>query len=126
MIIQTFKNKKGLIFGEDPQSIDCSIEGVLRIGAASITVVPGKVNTLPELSNGNYKAIFTTSKGDIYELETVSVRGGKIVKPTKEALENMELRCRLDALEDKLEFQEQKIHELENIFDTNSLNFLIN
>lgn len=126
MIIQTFKNKKGLIFGEDPRIIDCSMEGVLRIGATPINVIPGKLNTLPEIANGNYKATFTTSKGDTYEIERVSVRGGRIVQPSKETLELMELRCRLDELETKLEFQEQKIHDLENIFDTNSLNFLIN
>lgn len=32
MIIQTFKNMKGIIYGEDPKRIGCDKSGVLKIG----------------------------------------------------------------------------------------------
>lgn len=126
MIIQTFKNKKGLIYGNDEHRIDCKMAGVLKIGSTSIDVAPGADTILPSLANGNYKAIFTTVGGDIYELDTVSVRCGRIVQPSKETLELMECRARLDEVESALEAMNEKVRELSNIFDTNSLNFLIN
>ena len=126
MIIQTFKNKKGLIYGADEHRIDCKVAGVLKIGSTSVDVFPGADNILPSLENGNYKAVFTTKDGDVYELERVSVRCGRIVQPSKETLEMMELRVRLDEVESVCDALNEKVRELSNIFDTNSLNFLIN
>lgn len=126
MRIQLFKNKKGLIYGADEHRIDCKIAGTLKIGSTTINVSPGADNILPSLANGEYKAIFTTMGGDVYELERVSVRGGRIVQPSKETLELMELRVRLDEIESACDILNEKVRELSNIFDTNSLNFLIN
>lgn len=126
MRIQLFKNKKGLIYGADEHRIDCKVAGVLKIGSTSTDVSPGAEAILPSLANGNYKAVFTTVDGGIYELDTVLVRCGRIVQPSKETLELMELRVRLDEIESAYDALNEKVRELSNIFDTNSLNFLIN
>lgn len=74
---------------------------------------------------GDYDATFTDAFGRVYNLEKVAVRGGRITPPPPTAVEIMELRCRADAAEDECEALRERIRELENIFDTNSLNFLI-
>lgn len=121
MKITTFKNMKGLIHGGDPKRMGCDKTGVLKIGKAEINISPGEDSIMPMLFNGcsgDYEATFTTSSGVVYRLEKVAVRGGWIAPPPPATVELMELRCRADAAEEKLE-------ELSNIFDTNSLNFLI-
>ena len=128
MRIQLFKNTKGLIYGGDPKRIGCDREGVLKIGTTEIKISPNEDDILPLLFNGcsgDYKATFTDKDGKVYELEKVAVRAGRIAPPPPIAVEIMELRCRADAAEDECEALRQKIRELENIFDTNSLNFLI-
>lgn len=128
MRIQLFKNNKGMIHGSDVKRIGCDIEGTLRIGSAEISVPPETEAVMPVLFNGSsgvYKATFTSVAGNEYELEKVTVKGGRIAPPTQTSLELMELRCRVEALEDLCEKQQDKILELSNIFDTDSLNFLI-
>ena len=68
--------------------------------------------------SGDYNATFTDKDGEVYELEKVAVRGGRIAPPPPTTVELMELRYRVDKLEATVEF-------LGKIFDTNSLNFLI-
>lgn len=129
MKIQTFKNMKGLIHGADAKRIGCDKEGILRIGAAEIHITPEEDAVLPVLFNGctgDYKATFTDTLGHGYELDKVEVRGGRIVPPTQTAVEFMELRHRLDEMEDECGRLQKQIDMLANIFDTNSLNFLIN
>ena len=126
MLIQTFKNRKGLIYGEDASHIVCDKGGVLRIGSTAINISAGEESPFPSLPNGDYKAIFTTSDGTVYELERVSVRAGRVLQPPETTLELMALRIRLDELEEGYDALGAKVKELENIFDTNSLNFLIN
>jgi hypothetical protein len=121
MKLTIFKNKKGLIYGSDPKRIGCDVAGVLKIGKAEIAITPGEDSIMPMLFNGcsgDYDATFTTSDGAVYSLEKVAVRGGWIQPPPPTTVELMELRCRADAAEERLE-------ELSSIFDTNSLNFLI-
>ncbi len=121
MKITTFKNGKGLIHGGDPKRIGCDKAGTLKIGAAEIAISAGDESIMPLLFNGcsgDYDATFTTSGGAVYKLEKVAVRDGWIKSPPPTTVELMELRVRLDDAEDKIE-------RLENIFDTNSLNFLI-
>lgn len=121
MKITTFRNMKGLIHGGDPKRIGCDKAGVLKIGKVEINISPGEDSIMPMLFNGcsgDYEATFTTSSGVVYRLEKVAVRGGWIAPPPPTTVELMELRCRADAAEEKIE-------ELSNIFDTNSLNFLI-
>ena len=128
MLIQTFKNKKGLISGTDSKRIICDKGGVLRIGNHEISISPGTETVMPILfngSNGIYKATFTDQGGQVYELEKVTVKGGRVTPPPQTTVELMELRHRLDVLENENEVLWGKIHELSNIFDTNSLNFLI-
>lgn len=128
MKIQLFKNKKGLVSGTDSKHIGCDKGGVLRIGTAEVTISPGSDSIMPILfngCNGVYKATFTDSIGEVYELERVTVKEGRITPPTQTASEIAELRIRADALEDKCEALEEEIRKLSNIFDTNSLNFLI-
>ena len=128
MKIQIFKNDKGLIHGSDPMRISCDIGGVLKIGTAKVEVKAATENVLPLLFNGcsgEYKATFTSDIGNVYELEKVTVKGGRILPPSRIAVELMELRCRAEALESKCAEMEEEITQLKNIFDTNSLNFLI-
>jgi hypothetical protein len=119
MRIQTFKNMRGVIHGSDPKRIGCDRGGVLKIGNTEISISPGE-NIMPLLFNGcsgDYIATFTDSEG-VYELEKVAIKGGRIAPPPPTTVELMELRCRMDAVEDK-------VNMLGSIFDTNSLNFLI-
>lgn len=128
MKIQTFKNMKGLIHGADTKRIGCDKEGILKIGQTEVRISPDEDSIIPSLFNGctgSYSATFTDAKGDVYELDKVEVRGGRIVPPTQTALEIMELRCRLDEMDDKLIRMEERLEVLAKIFDTNSLNFLI-
>ena len=128
MKIQTFKNMKGLIHGADAKRIGCDKEGTLRIGTAEIHITPSEDAILPVLFNGctgDYKATFTDILGQVYELDKVVVRGGRIVPPTNSAVEFMELRHRIDELEEECDRLNDKFRELSAIFDTNSLNFLI-
>ncbi len=128
MKIQTFRNGKGLIYGPDPKRIGCDKGGVLRIGKTEINISPGEDSIMPLLFHGacaDYNATFTTDDGTEYVLEKVAVRGGHISTPPQVTLEIMELRCRADVAEAERDALREKIRELENIFDTNSLNFLI-
>jgi hypothetical protein len=128
MKIQTFRNMKGLIYGTNPKRIGCDIEGVLKIGSTEISISPGAESIMPMLFHGvtgNYNATFTAKDGRVFELERVAVRGGWIAPPSPTSVEIMDLRCREDALEKENEALRAKVKELENIFDTNSLNFLI-
>lgn len=128
MKIQLFKNNKGLIFGSDQKRINCDIGGELKIGSTKITVSAGVENVMPILFNGSsgeYKAIFTSDIGNVYELEKVSIKGGRILPPSKIAVELMELRSRVEYLEDRCAKMEEDIIRLDGIFDTNSLNFII-
>ena len=121
MKITTFRNMKGLIHGGDPKRMSCDKAGVLKIGKVEVNISPGEDSIMPMLFNGcsgDYEATFTTSSGVVYRLEKVAVRGGWIAPPPPTTVELMELRCRADAAEERIE-------ELSNIFDTNSLNFLI-
>jgi hypothetical protein len=126
--IQIFKNDKGLIHGADPKRISCNISGVLKIGTAEIEVKADADNIFPLLFNGGtgkYKATFTSDAGIIYELTEVTVKGGRVLPPSLVDVELMELRCRAEALETRCEKMEEEINQLKNIFDTNSLNFLV-
>ena len=128
MTITTFKNKKGMIHGKDPKRIGCATDGVLKIGNTEISVSSTGDSIMPLLfygGTGDYNATFTDTFGRVYNLEKVAVRGGRITPPPPTAVEIMELRCRADAAEDECEALRERIRELENIFDTNSLNFLI-
>ena len=128
MRIQLFKNGKGLIHGDDSKRIGCGIEGTLRIGTAEVNIAPNKEIIMPLLFNGSsgtYAATFTSVIGCVYQLERVTIKGGRIVPPSQTSVELMELRCRADALEDRCNCLETEVRELKNIFDTNSLNFLI-
>jgi hypothetical protein len=121
MKIQTFKNMRGLIHGADPTRMGCDRGGILKIGNTEIPISKDEDPIVPLLFgglSGDYRATFTDSGGNIYELDKVAVRGGRIAPPPSTTVELMELRYRVDELEDKVEF-------LGKIFDTNSLNFLI-
>ena len=129
MRVQTFRNMKGLIHGSDPKRIGCDKDGTLKIGTVEVIISHEAESIMPLLFNGcsgDYKATFTTKDGKVYELERVAVRGGRISPPPQTAVELMELRVRADELEATCDSLMEQIRELRNIFDTNSLNFLIN
>lgn len=129
MKITTFRNRKGLIHGSDPKRIGCDRGGVLKIGNTEVKLSVGSESILPVLCNGctgRYDATFTDESGSVYTLETVTIMAGRITPPHQSAVELMELRCRLDTAEKESEELREEIRQLRNIFDTNSLNFLIN
>lgn len=128
MRVQTFKNGKGLIYGEDPKRICADKGGVLNIGGAEVGITADTESVLPLLFNGSvghYRATFAEAGGAVYDLGMVEVRGGRIVPPSETAVELAELRSRLDELQDTLGRVQEKLIDLANIFDTDSLNFLI-
>lgn len=128
MQIQTFMNMKGLIHGRDPKRIDSDRDGTLKIGTTEISIVQGGDTIMPILfhgATGDYPATFTDVEGVTYDLGKVAVRNGRINPPSKIAVELMEIRARMDVLERENEVLKNKIEYLGNIFDTNSLNFLI-
>lgn len=121
MKLTIFKNMKGLIHGSDPKRIGCDKAGTLRIGKVDINIIPEEDSIMPLLFNGctgDYEATFIDKAGREYKLEKVAVRNGWIQAPPPTTVELMELRCRADEAEDKIE-------ELSHLFDTNSLNFII-
>lgn len=128
MTITTFKNMKGLIHGRDPKRIGCAVDGVLKIGTTEISISSASEAILPLLfhgATGDYEATFTDRNGKVYNLAKVAVRSGRIAPPPPTDVELMELRCRADSAEDECERLREKIRELEGIFDTDALNFLI-
>lgn len=128
MKITTFNNGKGLIHGSDPKRIGCARDGTLRIGGTEVAISSKADSILPILfhgGTGDYDATFTDICGMVYNLEKVAIRGGRIAPPPPVAVELMELRCRADVAEQECERLQEEIRELKNIFDTNSLNFLI-
>jgi hypothetical protein len=127
MNIQLFLNKKGLIYGDDPKRITCDSEGLLKIGNAEIEVTPHKECIMPTLfygASGRFGATYLTN-GELYELGEVVVRKGRIEPPSPQTVEIMVLQCRADKAEKERDQLKADVEELRNIFDTNSLNFLI-
>lgn len=128
MTIQVFKNDKGLIYGTDAKRISCDINGTLKIGSAEVNISAKTETIMPVLfngSNGTYNATFISLLGHSYDLGKVSIRAGRIIPPSQTSVELMELRCRVEALEAECEALREEVRNLGNIFDTNSLNFLI-
>lgn len=128
MRIQTFKNHKGLIYGTDSKRIGCDKDGILRIGTAEVNISAVGESVMPVILNGctgTYTATFTDKNGEVFELERVTLKEGRIVPPPQQAVDFMELRCRAELLEEQCKALSEEITELRNIFDTNSLNFLI-
>ena len=128
MKIQLFLDKTGFIHGTDTGKITASADGFLTIGKDKIELKANEIKTVPNLMRGGSgicKTQFETLDGDIYSLNNVVVRGGRIAPPSAATLDIMELKLRADKAEIECREMREKIHELENIFDTNSLNFLI-
>lgn len=128
MRIQLFDNRKGLIHGTDAKRIGCDKEGVLKIGSVEVNISTDTESVMPLLLNGcsgTYGATFIDKAGIVYELAKVEIKGGRLTPPHPEAVELMELRCKLEELEKICETMRDRIADLSNIFDTNSLNFLI-
>ena len=126
MKIQTFRNMKGIIHGSDPKRIECDKSGVLKIGNTEINVSTDSI--MPLLFHGitgDYDATFTDELGAVYTLAKVAVRGGRILPPSPTDVEIMELHCRADIAEAERDALKDRVYELEHIFDTDSLNFLI-
>lgn len=128
MKIQTFNNMKGMIHGSDPKRIGCEKSGILKIGNTDIKISSEEDAIMPSLfhgATGDYNATFTDEQGNVYTLEKVAVRGGRVLPPSPTAVEIMSLHCRADIAEAERDALRDRVRELENIFDTNSLNFLI-
>lgn len=128
MKIQILNNKRGLIYGKNALRISCDIGGTLKINNSEIKISPEAESVMPILCNGctgEFKAIFTDENGTVYELENVTIQGGRIVPPPQIVADFMELRCREEALEKECASLREQFEELSRRFDTNSLNFLI-
>lgn len=128
MKIQTFRNMKGIIHGNDPKRIGCDRSGILKIGNTEIKISAEEDAIMPLLfhgATGDYDATFTGEGGVVYTLDKVAVRGGRIAPPPPTAVELMDLRCRADEAEAERDAMKEDIKVLEKIFDTDALNFLI-
>lgn len=128
MRLQVFNNKRGIIYGNDPKRICSDRDGTLKIGSTEIILSPEKSQVMPVLfhgATGAYNATFTDSAGNVYNLEKVTVQTGRIVAPSETKAEIMELHCLLDEANGKADRLQEKVCELEGIFDTDALNFLI-
>lgn len=128
MKIQTFMNLKGLIHGRDPKRIESDKDGVLKIGSTEISVMNGGSTIMPELfhgATGNYTATFTDADNVVYDLGKVEVRNGRIAPPHHTAVEIASLRSRVDIITRENAKLKEKVAKLENVFDTDALNFLI-
>lgn len=128
MKIQVFLNKKGLIHGTDTKRITANVDGKLIIGETEIDIKANENCVLPQLfygASGVYDATFITTKGEVFNLEKVSVRDGRILPPPSMAVEIADLTCRIDTAEKERGVLNERIEELSKIFDTNSLNFII-
>ena len=127
MNIQLFLNKKGLIYGNNPNRIKCDVDGTLTIGGSQIAVKSKEDCVLPTLfygASGEFDATFITKDG-VYDLGNVAVRNGRISSPPSYMLELMELHCEADHAKIERDAIKKDIKELQEIFDTNSLNFII-
>lgn len=128
MRIELFKNNRGLIHGSDPKRMVCDAGGTLKIGTVEIPITMDVESIVPTLFNGCtgvYNATFTSALGNVYELEKVSIKGGRIVPPSQDSIDKMEMRCKIDSLEDEIAKLKETVRMLTNIFDTDALNFLI-
>ena len=128
MKIQTFRNMKGIIHGSDPKRIGCEKSGFLKIGNEEIKISCEEDAIMPSLfhgATGDYDATFIDDTGGIYILNKVAVRGGRIAPPSPTEVEIMELHCRADIAEAERDALQDRVYELEHIFDTDALNFLI-
>lgn len=122
MQITLFNNNKGLVHGNDHARIECTRSGVLKIGSTEISVSGNSKNIMPMLfygCTGEYYGTFSTNDGEQYDLGKIIVRNGWVQPPDETAVELMKITVRTDEIEKKFE-------ELNQRFDTNSLNFLIN
>ena len=105
MRIQLFKNEKGLIHGADPKRIECDVKGTLQIGSAVVEVATDSI--MPLLfngSSGNYNATYTAD-GKIYQLERVSIKGGRISPPSQTLDEQKSTRRLRDENEQEYRFK---------------------
>lgn len=129
MHIQTFNNGTGVIFGDDIKRICAKSDGLLTICGTNISVSKDSPSILPVLGygcTGRYPAIFAPSNSEIvYDLGYINVSKGRIVPLTETEAEIAELRCRADEKDREICLLKRQFEELSNIFDTNSLNFLI-
>lgn len=128
MKIQTFRNMKGMIYGRDPNRISSKKSGVLVFGNTEIKILADESVILPPLyygTTGKFSATFTTDDGEVYTIDKIIVKSGRIVPPSNTEVEIMTLHCRADEAEAERDDLKEKIRVLEGIFDTNSLNFLI-
>lgn len=126
MRIQLFLDKTGLVYGDDAKRIFCDVEGILKIGTTDI-IVTEKDSVLPPLfygASGVYDATFTSNEGT-YNLGKVEVRNGRISSPSPTLVEFAKVRHRADEAEKERNQMKADIEDLKNIFDTNSLNFII-
>lgn len=128
MIIQLFNNKNFLIHGEDNKRLTCEKSGILRIGNEDIPIKANEECILPALffgTSADFKTTFITDDGVVYDGGKVSIRSGRVLAASSGQVEMMELHIRCDEVEKRLARAEESLERLKNIFDTNSLNFII-
>lgn len=128
MKITLFSNKTGLIHGDDPRHIHCVLPGILTIGKTTVRITADDGDLFPNLFNGcslEHLATYHADDGTVYDLGKLIIRRGWICNPSPMQLEVMDLRCQLEEAKAEREDIRARIKELSEIFDTNSLNFLI-
>lgn len=125
MKIHRFKNGTGTITGVDTQRIYSDASGILQVGAVALAITNATEGVaVPRIKDGIYCARFVSGDNE-YSLGNIKVRNG-FISPQK-IYTDIEIRLmhRVDELEEKVVTLEAKTNELDSIFDTDSLNFLI-
>ena len=124
MRIHLFNNGTAVISGLNPKTLVADKPGTLRIGCSSFAVLDLKETVIPRMTDGCYTASFISEDGKEYRVGYISVHNGGIVAARTSENELL-LHHELDRANEKIEELTAKVAELEKIFDTDSLNFLL-
>lgn len=125
MKIHLFNDKTGVIGGFSPYTLRSDKDGLLKIGGKVINILPDTPAKIPPLTDDTYNAVFESADGITYDLGRITIHNGGVVASKTYTAREIELRHALDKAENKIAELIERVDALENIFDTNSLNFLI-
>lgn len=128
MTLHIFNDNTGVIFGADSARIRSTVIGALSIAGKVIELRCEEPVNLPAINDGVHVAKFTADNGTVYTLGSYNVRGGNIIPRQDLTAEEINLRHRVDALEESLaelsKTTAEEIYNLKHMFDTDALNFL--
>lgn len=125
MRIHLFNDRNAVLYGYNPHNLISDKPGTLNVGSKVIRVSSDNAIPFTNVHDGTYMASFVSDDGIAYDIGRVTVHNGGIITNRTYTEREIELKHALDRAEDKISELVEKVNVLENIFDTNSLNFLI-